>query len=163
MTYPDRMTPELLREALREVLYGPSVTFGFSAGLFSDPETGLLRTAHAFTFPQAQQAAGPGRPAAAQVVVHLRQHLEHAAAQLSDPHALRPDEPDAWDAQRLTEASWRAELVALARAGQGLYDALFGALDAEALRVAHGAVLHAAYHTGALRFHLRNLQAEPAG
>lgn len=152
------MTPDLLRETLREVLYGPNLSFGLGTGLFSEKEAGLLRTAHAYTYMQASAPAAPGRPSPAQITVHLRQFLEHAAAELQDPLALRPDEPEAWDLQ-VTATLWRDELVRLSRAGQALYDALYLPLDTEQTRVAHAAIIHAAYHTGALRFHLGNLQA----
>ncbi|MFD1731218.1 hypothetical protein ACFSC4_09390 [Deinococcus malanensis] len=152
------MTPDLLRETLREVLYGPNLSFGLGTGLFSEKEAGLLRTAHAFTYMQAAAPAAPHRPSPAQVVVHLRQYLEHAAAELQDPLALRPDEPEAWEMQ-VTPALWRDELVRLAWAGQALYEALYLPLNPEQTRVAHAAVIHAAYHTGALRFHLGNLKA----
>lgn len=155
------MTPDLLRETLREVLYGPDLNFGLGTGLFSEKEAGLLRTAHALTFAQAVAPAAAGRPSAAQVVTHLRQHFEHTAALLRDAYALRPDEPDAWDHTPATEREWRGELVRLAQAGQALYEALFLPLDLQGQRTAYAAVLHAAYHTGALRFHLGNLQAGP--
>ncbi|MFC4426719.1 hypothetical protein [Deinococcus navajonensis] len=153
------MTPDLLRETLREVLYGPDLKFGMGTGLFSEQEAGLLRAAHALTFVQARTPAGPGRPCASQVVIHLRQHLEHTAALLRDPYALRPDEPEAWDHAPGTEREWRGELVRLAQAGQALYEALFMPLDTQGQRTAYAALLHAAYHTGALRFHVANLQA----
>lgn len=152
------MTPDLLRETLREVLYGPNPSFGLGTGLFREKEAGLLRTVHGFSYAQAAAPAAPDRPSPAQVVVHLRQYLEHAAAELQDPLTLRPDEPEAWDMQ-VTATAWRDELVRLARAGQALYDALYLPLNAEQTRLAHAAILHAAYHTGALRFHLGNLQA----
>lgn len=152
-------TPELLRETLKEVLYGPSISFGLSTGLFSDAESGLLRAAHGFTHAQAVTPAAPGRPSPAQMVRHVRQQLAFTAAQLQDPHALLPDEDDAWTAPPPSSAAWREELVALAGAGQALYEALYLPLNAEQLRVAHGGILHAAYHTGALRFHLRNISS----
>lgn len=155
-------SPELLRETLREVLYGPPTTFGlsrFEAGgsLFSEPDAGLLRVAHAFTPAQALAPAAPGRPSAAQIVLHICQHLEHVSAVLHDPYALRPDEPEAW-AVTLTPDQWQGTLVRLARAGQGLYDALYRPLTPEMLRMAHGGIVHAASHAGALHFHLRNVQ-----
>ncbi|MFC4638143.1 hypothetical protein [Deinococcus hohokamensis] len=153
------MTPDLLRETLKEVLYGPDLRFGLGTGLFSEKEAGLLRAAHALTYAQAVTPAAPGRPSAAGVVIHLRQHLDHAAALLRDPYALRADEPEAWEHAPPTEREWRGELVGLAQAGQALYEALFLPLDSQGLRTAYAAVLHAAYHTGALRFYLGNLQA----
>ncbi|GGL76151.1 hypothetical protein GCM10010840_12800 [Deinococcus aerolatus] len=153
-------TPELLREMLREVLYGPDGG-PLAVGLFSVGEAGLLRTVHALTPAQASAPAAPGRPTPAQVTVHLRQSLDLAAAQLADPYALLPDEADAWSVRPATPQAWRLELVALARAGQNLYDALYLPLSPEGLRIAFGAVTHAAYHTGALRFHLASLTAGP--
>lgn len=153
-------TPELLREMLREVLYGPDGG-PLAVGLFSVGEAGLLRTVHALTPAQANAPAAPGRPTPAQVTVHLRQSLDLAAAQLADPYALLPDEADAWSVHPATPQAWRLELVALARAGQNLYEALYLPLSPEGLRTAFGAVAHAAYHTGALRFHLGNLTAGP--
>ncbi|CAM3472451.1 DinB-like domain-containing protein [Deinococcus saxicola] len=154
-------TPELLREMLREVLYGPNGG-PLAVGLFSVGEAGLLRTVHALSFPQASAPVVPGRPTPAQITVHLRQSLELAAAQLADPYALLPDEEDAWTVHFTSSQAWRLELVALARAGQILYEALYLPLSSDGLRVAFGAVAHAAYHTGALRFHLVNLQAAPS-
>lgn len=151
-------TPELLRTMLREVLYGPDGG-PLAVGLFSVGEAGLLRTVHALTPAQADASAAPGRPTPAQLTVHLRQSLELAAAQLSDPYALLADEADAWSVRVTSPQAWRAELVALARAGQTLYEALYLPLSPEGLGTAFGAVTHAAYHTGALRFHLANLRA----
>lgn len=113
--------------------------------------------AHAFTPAQALAPAAPGRPSAAQIVLHICQHLEHVSAVLHDPYALRPDEPEAW-AVTLTPDQWQGTLVRLARAGQGLYDALYRPLTPEMLRMAHGGIVHAASHAGALHFHLRNVQ-----
>lgn len=148
-------TPELLRETLREVLYGPESAYG----LFSENGGGLLRTVHAFSFPQVVTPVAVGRPTPAQFTMHLRQSLEFTVAQTVDPHALPGDFAleQAWDFQPLNQQQWRAELVNLARAGQNLYEALYSPLNAEQLRLAHGGVTHAAYHTGALRFHLLNL------
>ena len=159
MSTPAVSTPELLREGLREVLYGPDGG-PLAVGLFSVGEAGLLRTVHALTPAQANAPAAPGRPTPAQITVHLRQSLELAAAQLSDPYALLADDTEAWSVWITSPQAWRAELVALARAGQTLYEALYLPLSPDGLRLAFGAVAHAAYHTGALRFHLANLLAE---
>ncbi|CAM4262938.1 hypothetical protein [Deinococcus marmoris] len=159
MSTPAMSTPEVLREMLREVLYGPDGG-PLAVGLFSVGEAGLLRTAHALTFAQASAPAAPGRPTPAQITVHLRQSLELAAAQLSDPYALLPEEEGAWTVRFASPQAWRLELVALARAGQTFYEALYLPLSPDGLRIAFGAVAHAAYHTGALRFHLANLRAD---
>ncbi|MBZ9713984.1 hypothetical protein [Deinococcus multiflagellatus] len=136
------MTADLLRDTLREVLYGPD---GFS-GLFSAPgELGLLRTVHALDL-----AAVQAQPALARRVLALRQHLELAAAHLADPYALLQDDADPQTWFPADPAAWRAELVALARAGQALYDALYLPLKGEALRDAHGAVLRAAREAAVL-------------
>ncbi len=161
MSTPAMSTPEVLREMLREVLYGPDGG-PLAVGLFSVGEAGLLRTVHAFTQAQATAPAAPGRPTPAQITVHLRQSLELAAAQLADPYALLPDEADAWTAHFASPQAWRMELVALARAGQHFYEALYLPLSPDGLRIAFGAVTHAAYHTGVLRFHLANLRAAPS-
>ncbi|MDV6376136.1 hypothetical protein [Deinococcus arenicola] len=158
MSTPAMSTPEVLREMLREVLYGPDGG-PLAVGLFSVGEAGLLRTVHAFTQAQATAPAAPGRPTPAQITVHLRQSLDLAAAQLTDPYALLPDETDAWTVRFASPQAWRTELVSLSRAGQNLYEALYLPLLPEGLRIAFGAVAHAAYHTGALRFHLANLAA----
>ncbi len=152
-------TPELLREMLREVLYGPDGG-PLAVGLFSVGEAGLLRTVHALSFAQASAPAAPGRPTPAQITVHLRQSLELAAAQLADPYALPPVEADAWTVRFAGPQAWRMELGALARAGQHFYEALYLPLSPDGLRIAFGAVAHAAYHTGALRFHLANLTVQ---
>ncbi|GGO18343.1 hypothetical protein GCM10008949_01470 [Deinococcus humi] len=154
-------TPELLREGLREVLYGPDGG-PLAVGLFSVGEAGLLRTVHALDFAHVNTPAAPGRPTPAQITVHLRQSLDLAAAQLTDPYALLSDEADAWSVRPANPQAWRSELVSLARAGQGLYEALYLPLSPEGLRIAFGAIAHAAYHTGALRFHLANLTAGQA-
>ncbi|GGM07494.1 hypothetical protein [Deinococcus aerophilus] len=156
MTDPATL-PELLRETLREVLYGPGGG-PLRSGLFSEGEAGLLRTVHALTFVQATAPVAPGRPTPAQYTAHVRETLEFTALQLADPHALLPQGGDVWTFHPAHLQAWRAELVALARAGQSLYDALYLPLSPEGQRLALGGVTHAAYHTGALRFHLGNLQ-----
>ncbi|MVN89042.1 hypothetical protein GO986_20080 [Deinococcus sp. HMF7620] len=134
--------PDLLRDTLREVLYGPD---GLT-GLFSAPgERGLLHTVHTLTFGAVQ-----ARPALARRVLALRHHLELTAARLSDPHALLEDQNDPATWTPTDAAAWRAELVALARAGQALYDALYLPLPPEALREAHGAVVLAAREAAVL-------------
>lgn len=147
-------SPELLRDTLREVLYGPD---GLS-GLFSRPGEGLLHTVHAFTYAQACTPR-PGRLRPAGQVMALRHTLELTAARLADPAALLTDETE--PAQWVPEgpAAWRAELVALARAGQALYDALYLPLGAPAYREAHGAVIHAAREAALLRATLLEMQA----
>ena len=149
--------PELLRDSLREVLYGPD---GLT-GLFSARGEGLLHTLHAFTVQQARTPPAPGLAAPAQVALHLRHTLELTAAHLSDPHALLTDETDPWTWNPAGESAWRAELVKLAQAGQVLYDALYLPLNPEARREAHGAVVFAATRAAVLRAHLLILQATP--
>ncbi|MFN4250161.1 hypothetical protein [Deinococcus sp.] len=145
--------PELLRDTLREVLYGP---VGLR-GLFSEPGQGLLHAAHAFTAAQARapqpgQPPQPARPSVAERVMTLRQTLQLTAATLADPHALLGDPTDPRTWAPADDAAWRAELVALAGAGQALYDALYRPLSAEGLREAHGAVVQAAREAAVLRF-----------
>lgn len=145
--------PELLRDTLREVLYGP----GGLRGLFSEPGQGLLHAAHAFTAAQARalqpgQPPQPARPSVAARVMTLRQTLQLTAATLADPHALLGDPTDPRTWVPADDAAWRAELVALAGAGQALYDALYRPLSAEGLREAHGAVVQAAREAAVLRF-----------
>lgn len=147
-------SPDLLREVLRELLYGPDGL----RGLFSERGAGLLHTLHAYTYRQAVTPTSPGRPTPAQTVMNLRHSLELGAAQLADPFALLTDTTDPWTWVPGTETAWRAELVNLARAGQGLYDALYLPLTAETSRVAYGTVMYAATQAGAVRFHLLNLQ-----
>ncbi|MBX8466933.1 hypothetical protein [Deinococcus sp. RIT780] len=139
--------PELLRDTLREVLYGP---VGLR-GLFSEPGQGLLHAAHAFTAAQAR-APHSGQPSVAARVMTLRQTLQLTAATLADPHALLGDPTDPRTWAPADDAAWRAELVALAGAGQALYDALYRPLSAEGLREAHGAVVQAAREAAVLRF-----------
>lgn len=139
--------PELLRDTLREVLYGP----GGLRGLFSEPGQGLLHAAHAFTASQAR-APHSGQPSVAARVMTLRQTLQLTAATLADPHALLGDPTDPRNWVPADDAAWRAELVALAGAGQALYDALYRPLSAEGLREAHGAVVQAAREAAVLRF-----------
>lgn len=139
--------PELLRDTLREVLYGP----GGLRGLFSEPGQGLLHAAHAFTAAQAR-ARPSGQPSVAARVMTLRQTLQLTAATLADPHALLGDPTDPRTWAPADDAAWRAELVALAGAGQALYDALYRPLSAEGLREAHGAVVQAAREAAVLRF-----------
>lgn len=139
--------PELLRDTLREVLYGP----GGLRGLFSEPGQGLLHAAHAFTAAQAR-ALHPSQPGVAERVMTLRQTLQLTAATLADPHALLGDPTDPRTWVPADDAAWRAELVALAGAGQALYDALYRPLSAEGLREAHGAVVQAAREAAVLRF-----------
>ncbi|UBV43087.1 hypothetical protein LAJ19_02355 [Deinococcus taeanensis] len=139
--------PELLRDTLREVLYGPQGLHG----LFSGPGDGLLRAAHALTLADLRAAPHlPGR------VLALRHTLTLTAARLADPHALLtdPTEPATWVPADLN--AWRVELMELARAGQALYDALYLPLRGEALREAHGAVVHAAREAALLQ-HWRGL------
>ncbi|WP_221090772.1 hypothetical protein [Deinococcus aquaedulcis] len=136
------MAADLLRDTLREVLYGPD---GFS-GLFSAPgELGLMRAVHVLDF-----AAVQAQPTLARRVLALRQHLEWTAAHLADPFALLQDEADPQTWAPADPAAWRAELVALARAGQALYDALYLPLKGEGLREAHGAVVRAAREAAVL-------------
>lgn len=139
--------PELLRDTLREVLYGP----GGLRGLFSEPGQGLLHAAHAFTAAQARVRPS-GLPSVAARVMTLRQTLQLTAATLADPHALLGDPTDPHTWAPADDAAWRAELVALAGAGQALYDALYHPLRDEALREAHGAVVQAAREAAVLRF-----------
>jgi len=139
--------PELLRDTLREVLYGP----GGLRGLFSEPGQGLLHAAHAFTAAQAR-ARPSGLPSVAARVMTLRQTLQLTAATLADPHALLGDPTDPCTWAPADDAAWRVELVALAGAGQALYDALYHPLRDEALREAHGAVVQAAREAAVLRF-----------
>lgn len=147
--------PELLREALRELLYGPDGLHG----LFSGRGAGLLHTLHAYSYAQAVAPPAAGRPTPAQTVMHLRHTLELAAAQLADPFALLSDTTDPWTWVPAGETAWRTELVALAQAGQTLYDALYLPLTPDTHRTASGALIHLANQVGALRFHLLNLQA----
>ena len=147
-------SPDLLREALRELLYGPDGLHG----LFSERGSGLLHTLHVFSYRQAITPSALGRATPAQTVMHLRHALELGAAQLADPFALLTDTTDPWTWVPAGETAWRAELVNLARAGQALYDALYIPLTGETSRIAYGAVIHAATQAGALRFHLLNLQ-----
>ncbi|GHF63018.1 hypothetical protein HNQ07_004466 [Deinococcus metalli] len=149
--------PELLRDALREVLYGPDGL----RGLFSGPGDGLLHTVHAFTLAQARTAP-PGLPVPARQVLALRHTLELTVARLSDPAALLtdPTEPAGWTPA--DAGAWRAELMQLARAGQALYDALYSPLTPEGQREAAGAVLHAAREAAALRASLLVWQAQPS-
>ncbi|PTA68276.1 hypothetical protein [Deinococcus arcticus] len=133
---------ELLRDTLREVLYGPD---GLS-GLFSVPgQPGLLQAAHRLDF-----AAVQTHPALARRVLALRQHLELTAAQLADPCALLSDEADPRTWVPATPAAWQGELMALAQAGQALYGALYLPLTGERLRTAHGAVVYAAREAAVL-------------
>ena len=138
---------ELLRDTLREVLYGP----GGLRGLFSEPGEGLLHAAHAFTAAQAR-APHSGQPSVAARVMTLRHALQLTAATLTDPHALLSDPTDPHTWAPADDAAWRAELVALAGAGQALYDALYRPLSAEGLRDAHGVVVQAAREAAVLRF-----------
>ncbi len=141
---------DLLRETLREVLYGPD---GLS-GLFSAPGDGLLRAAHALTLDDLRAAPGlAGR------VMALRHALELTALRLADPHALLSDPTDPQGWQPTSAQAWRDELVNLACAGQALYDALFLPLSAAAQREAHGAVLHAAREAALLQ-HWRGLRPQ---
>ncbi|WP_291430430.1 hypothetical protein [Deinococcus sp.] len=144
---------ELLRDTLREVLYGP----GGLRGLFSGPGEGLLHAAHAFTAAQAR-APHSGQPSVAARVMILRHALQLTADTLTDPHALLgdPTDPSTWVPD---DAAWRAELVALAGAGQALYDALYRPLNAAALREAHGVVVQAAREAAVLRFIRETLPA----
>ncbi|GGL10716.1 hypothetical protein [Deinococcus radiotolerans] len=139
---------DLLRETLREVLYGPDAL----SGLFSAPGDGLLRAVHALT-PEDLRAA----PALAGRILALRHSLEITALRLSDPHALLsdPTDPQVW--RPASAQAWRDELVNLARAGQALYDALYRPLSPAAQREAHGAVMHAA-REAALIQHWRGLR-----
>ncbi|PNY82081.1 hypothetical protein [Deinococcus koreensis] len=148
-------SPELLREALRELLYGPEGL----RGLYSEAGAGLLATVHAYTYAQAAQPPAPGRPTPAQLTLQLQQALELGAARLADPHALLSDprDPEQWRPEH--EGDWRAELVALARAGEAFYGALYLPLDAGGWREAQGTLLQAVTLAGALRFHLLNLRA----
>lgn len=149
VTYCAAMS-DLLRETLREVLYGPD---GLS-GLFSAPGDGLLRAAHALTLDDLRAAPGlAGR------VMALRHALELTALRLSDPYALLSDPTDPQGWQPPGAQAWRDELVNLARAGQALYDALFLPLTPAAQREAHGAVLHAAREAALLQ-HWRGLRPQ---
>ncbi|WP_309571062.1 DinB family protein [Deinococcus sp.] len=138
---------ELLRESLREVLYGPD---GLT-GLFSARGEGLLHTLHAYTAHQARTPPAPGRPTPAQLTMHLRHTLELTAAHLSDPSALLTDETDPWTWAPPGEHAWRVELMNVAQAGQALYGALYLPLSPEVRREAHGAVVFAATQAAVLR------------
>ncbi len=146
---------ELLRETLKELLYGPSASYG----LFSETGTGLLKTVHSFSYVQAIAPAAVGRPSPAQLTLHIHQQLDFVAEQLQDPFALLPD-VDPWLYQPASAMTWREELVALAKSGQALNDALYLPLNTEQWQVAHAGIIHMAYHTGALRFHWLNLGAK---
>lgn len=139
--------PDLLREAVRELLYGPPVLRGL---YLERAEGGVLGAVHALDAAGARAVAAGGRSAAA-LSLELAQTLDLGAARLADPHALLSDERDPATWTPRTDAEWRAHLVALARAGEGFYEALYRPLDADAEREALGTLLRAVWLTSALR------------
>jgi hypothetical protein len=143
---------------LHELAHGPDI--GADYGHFSEPEAGLLPTLAGLSVAQASVPVAPGRPVLAAFTAHLAQLLTFAAGQLAGNIEF-PDFAAPWQIEHLDEQGWLALQKHLRHAFAQLQSAMQRReLEPEELNLAQTAVTHAAYHAGALRFHVQNLGAQ---
>jgi hypothetical protein len=143
---------------LHELAHGPDL--GADYGQFSEPEAGLLPTLERLSAVQASVPVATGRPSVAAFVAHLEQLLTFAAGQLNGSIEF-PDFSAPWQIEMLDDQGWLALQKHLREAFAHLQSALQRReLEPEDLNLAQTAVMHAAYHAGALRFHVQNLRAQ---
>lgn len=147
---------EVLQELLRELTKGPQDEYG----LFSEAGAGLLPTLDAATAAQVSFPVAPSRPSLAAYTAHLTQSLHFAVDVLRGGEEL-PDFAAAWRVTDVDEAAWQAQREDLRAALYALQQATaqIHSFDSKTLRTVLGALVHTAYHVGALRITLRNLHA----
>ena len=143
---------------LHELAHGPDLAADY--GHFSEPGSGLLPTLKCLNAAQVSVQVAPGRPPLAAYVAHLAQHLTFAADQLGGAVEY-PDFAAPWQVQAVSESEWQhsqQELHAAFVAVQAVLQRR--ELESEELNVAQTALIHAATHAGALRFHALNLSVQ---
>ena len=142
---------------LHELSHGPDT--GSEAGLFSEPNSGLLTLLKTLSAAQASEPVAAGRPSPAAFVGHLAQLLRFSAASLCGAPAF-PDFAAPWRVQQVTPEEWRQLQLDLGSAFASLRAVVVrGRLEADGLNALLTALTHAATHTGALRFHVANLSS----
>ncbi|GGR04830.1 hypothetical protein [Deinococcus ruber] len=141
---------------LHELSHGPAT--GTEAGLFSEPNSGLLTLLGTLSAEQASEPVSAGRPCPAAFVGHLAQLLRFSAASLCSTPEF-PDFAAPWQVQQVTPDEWQQLQRELGSAFASLRAVVVrGRLDEDRLNDVLTALTHAATHTGALRFHVANLQ-----
>lgn len=142
---------------LHELAHGPEVGAGY--GQFSEPGAGLLQVLANLSAREASVPVAAGRPPVAAFVAHLTQLLTFAAGE-ADGNVTFPDLSAPWAVTGVTDAQWRAEREALAAAFAQVRAVLTRReLDSDGVNGALSALVHAATHAGALRFHAANVGA----
>ena len=157
--YPHAMNPLQVHviALLHELVHGPAT--GAEYGHFSEPAAGLLPTLKRLNAAQASAQALPTRPTLSAFVAHLAQLLTFVAGQLNGAIEF-PDFAAPWQTGAVSENEWtaiRADLAAAFTSMQAVLERR--ELESEELNVAQTALVHAAYHAGAIRFQALNLLA----
>ncbi|ULH14947.1 hypothetical protein MF271_13340 [Deinococcus sp. KNUC1210] len=147
---------------LHELSHGPAT--GTETGLFSEPNTGLLTLLGTLSAAQASEPVAAGRPCPAAFVGHLAQLLRFSAASLCGTPEF-PDFAAPWQVRHVSPDEWQQLQRELGGAFAALRAVVVrGRLDEDRLNEALTALTHAATHTGALRFHIANVNsANPHG
>jgi len=151
------ITREDFSRALLAIL---AETFEGPAGsMYLDKDAGLFRTLDAVTAQAASHAPSPGAQTIAAHCAHLAYYVRvnHDGLLGREPHY---DWPSSWQPQQVGDREWDA----LTRRVRHEYDALVETLrrletwDAHHIGDSMAIVAHTAYHLGAIRHVLKNME-----
>ena len=133
---------------LKETIEGP----GEHGSFFIDKNTGLLQTLEALGLEQVFTSVAPDRPSIAAHVKHTSFHLHAISAWPRGDHSRR-DWPSSFVLPGHDAATWAALLEELKFEYTDFQSVIreFATESDEALGGAIGAIVHVAYHLGAIR------------
>lgn len=146
-----------LKAILSETFEGPSSSSSWFVD--SDVDGSMLGLLGTLSAAQASRAA-PGRKSAAAHAGHARVHLE-AVERFMRGDQSKTDWDASWRHGQVDDAGWRRMQGELRAACQALAAAIDRRTEwsDQTLAAAVGAIAHAAYHLGAVRQIVRNLNA----